>query len=499
MPTPTHQHGAAPGRRPAPPRDAAGDGDPRPRVRTAAPEGGAAGARGAGRRSLGDRVIGWYGGQLDRRIATHPDLVRRGFVLGFAAKRWQARHLPNSRLMPWGRMAERLSLENVTSALEHPDEAVVTSIFLPNEVFHAMGLHPVSAEAISCFVSGTQAESGVIAEAHARGIPETYCSYHKVLVGAALSGVIARMPMLASCSVACDANNLTFRAISQSWGSPHVYVDVPYDQGDDSILYVADQLRALGRTAQDVYGRRLDEDALRQGVGRSIATCERLGTQLARHRGRYLANTMTHELHLALAMHLGLGTPQTLELVETLGRDLDAAPAYAGDSLVWVHTTPYFLQGIGSQVNLSQRAQIACSDMSYDQAILPGEARRFDASAPFEAMAERLVRNPFNGPVERRAGRAAELARLVGADGAVVFCHWGCKSTCGGAQLIRSELERAGVPTLVLDGDGCDRAMCMKGQMETRFSAFLELVDQGGTGRRAATRDGDAGSGGGAR
>ena len=31
---------------------------------------------------------------------------------------------------------------------------------------------------------------------------------------------------------------------------------------------------------------------------------------------------------------------------------------------------------------------------------------------------------------------------------------------------------------LVLDGDACDRANCMEGQMSTRFSAFLEMVER---------------------
>lgn len=429
-------------------------------------------------RSLGDRVIGWYGGQLDRRLATNPNLVRRGFILGFQAKRWQTRHLPNKRLMPWGQYAERLSLESVTCALEHPETGIVTSIFFPNEIFIAMGLHPVSAEAISDFVSGTQAESGVIAEAHARGIPETYCSYHKVLLGGGLSGAIGRMPMVASCSVACDANNLTFKTLARHWGVPHAYVDVPYDQATDSIAYVADQLRTVAQTAQEVYGKRIDPARLREAVSLSQQTCSELGRQLERRRGRYLANTMTHELHHALAMHLSLGTPQALGLVRQFNRDLVSAPRFDGVSLVWMHTTPYFLQQISNRINLSSEAQIMCSDMSFDQALLPGDSWLFDASKPYEAMAERLVRNSFNGPVERRIKRGLELARLTDADGIVVFCHWGCKNTCGGTQVMRARFEQAGYPTLVLDGDGCDRAMCMEGQMATRFAAFLELIER---------------------
>ncbi len=72
----------------------------------------------------------------------------------------------------------------------------------------------------------------------------------------------------------------------------------------------------------------------------------------------------------------------------------------------------------------------------------------------------------------------ARLARETGADAVVLFCHWGCKQTAGAAQLIRRQLEGAGWPVLVLDGDACDRANCMEGQMSTRFSAFLEMVEK---------------------
>jgi benzoyl-CoA reductase/2-hydroxyglutaryl-CoA dehydratase subunit BcrC/BadD/HgdB len=58
----------------------------------------------------------------------------------------------------------------------------------------------------------------------------------------------------------------------------------------------------------------------------------------------------------------------------------------------------------------------------------------------------------------------------------VIFCHWGCKETAGASQLMRRQIEEAGWPVLVLDGDGCDRDNCMEGQMSTRFSAFLELL-----------------------
>ena len=65
-----------------------------------------------------------------------------------------------------------------------------------------------------------------------------------------------------------------------------------------------------------------------------------------------------------------------------------------------------------------------------------------------------------------------------------MFCHWGCKHTLGGAQLGKRAFEAQGLPTLLLDGDSCDRGFGGEGQAATRMEAFLELLNaqaEGGT------------------
>ena len=84
---------------------------------------------------------------------------------------------------------------------------------------------------------------------------------------------------------------------------------------------------------------------------------------------------------------------------------------------------------------------------------------------------------PFNGPAQRRIDRALEMAKTVGADGAVWFCHWGCKQTLAAAQNVKKRLEQEGYPVLILDGDGCDRGNSSNGQMSTRMQAFVEMLE----------------------
>ena len=86
------------------------------------------------------------------------------------------------------------------------------------------------------------------------------------------------------------------------------------------------------------------------------------------------------------------------------------------------------------------------------------------------AMARRLVYSAYGGAAQIRVDNARALAKELKADGAVCFCHWGCKQTMGASVLLQSALEADGIPTLILNGDGCDRANSSDGQVATRMT-----------------------------
>ena len=69
-----------------------------------------------------------------------------------------------------------------------------------------------------------------------------------------------------------------------------------------------------------------------------------------------------------------------------------------------------------------------------------------------------------------------KAAKALNCDGAIHFCHWGCKQSIGGVTLIKDAFDRAGIPMLILDGDGIDRRNDMPGQIKTRLEAFLEVL-----------------------
>lgn len=425
-------------------------------------------------KGLSNYLLDRYGDFVGNHIGDSPDGARVWLDLAYNADRVKLRLFPDRNNLPYQRRAAKIAVDSVSDALNDLSNAVISSIFLPNEVFLALGAKPASAEAISGFSTGAHAESGFVTQAEGAGIPETYCSFHKVLMGMAVSGVLTPPRMLASCSVACDANNLTFKALARRWHIPYTYVDVPYETDDDSVAYVADQLRDMAQVAQDAFGRTLDEEELKARVAASQRSLAAVKRSLPLRRGKFMRSDMGNDMQIALATHIDMGLDSTAEMCKQMVHDIEGADDFDGISLVWAHVPPFFLKPIADQLAQNPELQVVASDMLFDQVTPDGP--RFGADQPYEAMAERLVRNCFNGPATRRADTLLRMARETGADGAVVFCHWGCKETAGAAQLIRSRLEAAGYPTLVLDGDACDRGNCMEGQMTTRFGAFVEML-----------------------
>ena len=429
----------------------------------------------AQRRSFADFMVDSFGDAVDAQAARgRAGLSRAILMSGFRVVRAQTSHFPEKARPRWGQLAAKVALRDMVGPLEHPERAVLASVFFPTELLRSAGLSPYCAEAVSGFVAAARAEQGFVAAAEQGGVAETYCSYHKALLGAAELDVLQAPVMAACCSLACDANSLTFKTLARRWGCPHAYVDVPYEADADAMAYVADQLHEVAATLADL-GHPVDEGVLRDTCATSLASLRALWAALpARRADRYQANAMGQEMQAALALHLSLGTPDVRDMCEALGEE--PTLPFGGVSLVWMHTTPFFQEPLQELLDANPRCQVCVSDMCYDVPD-PSETPLPDPSAdPFAFMAARLVHDAYGGPSRHRIERVRRLVRETGADGVVCFCQWGCKQTLGASQLIKGELEGAGIPTLVLEGDGCNRANTSNGQVATRMGAFVEML-----------------------
>ena len=415
-------------------------------------------------------IIQTFGKAIGRLAADSPARSRQLLVTGLKAFRGVLRYAPDKRLPP-SRQYSAVALNRVMChVLDHAETSALVSVFQPCELLEAMEITPMCAEMLSAYINGSQAEAIFADAAENEGIAETYCSYHRVLLGTAYLNVLPKPAMVVNTSLVCDANHLTFRELAARYNVPHYYVDVPPEQSEESVAYVADQFRDLAGFLQEHLGRRLEKQKLRETMVRSKRTVESLRACLSEKKAHSLSGDVTSEMYEIYLSHNGLGSPAAEQYADTLLRDLRAAPPARGIRLLWLHTIPVWQTPVKELFDLNDRCQIVTCDMCTES------LTDVDPDLPYESMARRLVYSPWNGG-QKRVGAALALADELQVDGVICFCHWGCKQTMGLSALFKSELEKAGFPTLILNGDGCDRRNSSDGQTATRLNAFLEMLE----------------------
>lgn len=415
-------------------------------------------------------IIEQFGAKIGTLSDTNPHRARQLLTAGFRANGLKNKVAPSASTKS-DRMLFQLVNRAMITCLSKPQQNVMVSLFTPCEMLHLQGLHPYSCEGFSSYLSGSMAEQPFLRQAEDTGIPNSLCSYHKIFIGAAQKNLMPKPRFILSTSLACDANTLTFRHLAAFYEVPHFNLDIPFESSPQAVEYVAGQLRQMAAFLTRQTGIPVDDGQLVRVVARSQRTMALFDRALHRRAGKLIRSDLTSELFRTAAFHFLLGTPETEAYARQLARETETAPPAQGKQLLWIHTTPYWVDPLRQLFAQSTRVQIAACDMSYEGMV---EA---DPTKPYEAMARRLVYSPFNGPVERRIQRALDVAKTVQADGAVWFCHWGCKHTLGGARLGKKAFEEAGLPTLLLDGDSCDRGFGGQGQAATRVEAFLEVLE----------------------
>ncbi len=419
------------------------------------------------------------GEAIGRQVEQHPGRAAKMLSVAYQFVSLQASKFPSkkrtsSREFLQGRLARQMA-----EMLKDPSGSAVVNIFMPSEIFHALKIPIMAPEALATYVACTAAEQPFLEKAEERGAPETLCSYHRCLLGMAESGVMRRPLLVANTTLACDANQLTFRRLAEKWKVPHCVIDVPYSIDEDATAYVAGQLRNVSRTAQEVSGKKFNENDLKEAVARSNRTISNYRTYLARRGEVHFPEAMTPELMLDFNNHILIGSRDAETFTQMLLDDLKTAPRHTTEKrILWMHILPNWQNTIMDifQGADNHRIEVVGSDMAYSS------LGRLDPDHPYESMARRLVTDSYNGPGPRRIDATLKMAQDMGVDGILVFCQWGCKQTQGISLAAKKVFEDHGFPTLVLDGDACDRLNGGSEQIVTRANAFLEQLEAAGKG-----------------
>lgn len=411
-----------------------------------------------------------YGKTLDRLVDRNPESSRALLRFGWGLMNAKFKLLPDRRLRKADRYLAHVMMDTMLHPLKTPEQSAAVSVFVPCELLQEVHLYPYNVESYSCYVAASGASRPCIELAESSGVPETLCSYHKTFIGAAERGFMPRPKCVVYTNLTCDANMLTFKTLADFFKVPSFEIDVPDFISEESVEYVALQLRNLALFLEEQTGVAVNEDALRVRVERGKRTLETYQEYMHSRRGKDIKSDLVSPLYSAMASNILLGTEEEEHYVNQLLADAKAAQPKKTAHIYWMHTIPFWSEATMNSFAFSSRAQIVGCDIG--QLCDP----IFDTKDPYYAMAWRMVYNKLNGGALRRIEAGIKHAREVEADGVIWFNHWGCKHTIGASQLAKRKFEEAGLPFLILDGDGVDSAHGGEGQTSTRLDAFLEML-----------------------
>lgn len=418
-------------------------------------------------------VVKTFGNCIEQLGEKNQDAARWLLKTGWEAQNLKFRFAPDRRLLPADQYLAHLMMDTMLKPLQKPQESAIVSIFTPCELLQEIGLNSYNVESFSCYLTGSQAERGCLQQAENEGISETLCSYHKTFIGAAEKKILPKPKCIVYTNLVCDANLLTFQHLAKLYDVPSFAIDVPMQQDESSVRYVADQLRKLRKFLETVTENQIDDSRLKERLRRSRRTLENIKECRMAGADHYIPTDLVTPLYGSMTAQILLGTKEEETYTQRLFHDIRTAPAARGKRIYWMHTIPFWSDAVRKEFFFNENAQIVGCELGHTFDL---EGRVFDPEKPYEAMAERMVYHNLNGSIQRRISAGILHAREARADGVVWFGHWGCKHTLGGARLAKKKFEEAGIPLLILDGDGCDRSHGGEGQTATRLGAFLEML-----------------------
>lgn len=416
-------------------------------------------------------IVESFGKYIGSITEKNPDKARRRLLEVYRLFYFYQKYFPSKDSTKSSQILANSCMHTMIDALSKPEQTVLVSLFTPCELLYAFSLQPLCAEMFSSFLNGTKAERYFVEKAEENGISETYCSYHKILVGSMFCGLLPRLSCIVNTSIACDANNLTFKFVSHEMGLAQYYIDVPYENDAEAIQYVKEELIELTKALEDFTGKKLDMNLLKEITHRSNETLSLMRQTIPYRKNKWLKNDLTSEMYEALLMHTGLGSKEALEYAKQKLKDYQNAPENTGLKILWMHSNPFWQDAVKNKLNYNSEQYIVATELSYENWFVEDDD-------PYTFMAKRLVYSSYNGQIQRRIQRNLDMAKELDVDGIICFCHWGCKQGSGCANLIAKKMMEENYPILILNGDGVDRANASDGQVSTRLEAFLEMLKE---------------------
>ncbi|HEY4695504.1 MAG TPA: 2-hydroxyacyl-CoA dehydratase family protein [Candidatus Hydromicrobium sp.] len=372
------------------------------------------------------------------------------------------------------------SLKKAYSDNSHP--VGYGSLFLPYEMFHALGITPFLPEVMAGFTAGLGLAPQTLKEASSNWYSQDLCTFHRSASGASELDVFPRPDFIITTNLACDAAQKSFYIHSVKYDIEKNFylIDVPYRYSKESIRYLTAQIKNICMDICSKTGKKFDISMFKEVIDLSnefrkwAIEVSILRKTLANYPPYY------NGLNFILPFHGLAGTREAVILYKQIYKELKKYSSKEKKEnsnknkqvkrILWLHLKPYYRNEIFDILD-RENCRVVFEEINH--VYWP----ELDYEKPFESLAKKMLSHFLAGSIDNRINVILKAASDYRADGAILFSHWGCRQSNGGARIIKDSLKKLNIPTLVLDGDCVDQNNSSQGQVKTRLQGFIEILN----------------------
>lgn len=372
------------------------------------------------------------------------------------------------------------SLKNAYSDNNYP--IGYGSLFLPYEMFHALGITPFLPEVMAGFTAGLGLAAQTLKESSSNWYSQDLCTFHRSASGAVELDVFPKPDFVITTNLACDAAQKSFYIHSVKYNIEKNFylIDVPYEYSKESISYLAGQIKNICMDISSKSGMKLDTSKFKEVI--SLSNEFRKWAIKVNNLRKTLTNYPPYYngLNFILPFHGLAGTREAVILYTQMYKELKkyldkeekekSGKNKSPKRILWLHLKPYYKNEIFDTLERGN-CRVVFEEINYTY------WPELDCKKPFESLAKKMLSHFLAGRIDNRINVILKAARDYKVDGAILFSHWGCRQSNGGARIIKDSLNKLNIPTLVLDGDCVDQNNSSQGQLKTRLQGFVEILN----------------------
>ena len=356
------------------------------------------------------------------------------------------------------------------------------SLFLPYEMFYSLGITPLLPEVMAGFTAGLGLADKTLKEASSNWYSQDLCTFHRSASGAVELNLFPKPDFILCTNLACDAAQKSFFIYSKNYNIQNNFylIDVPYYYTPKSLLYLSKQLKNISIDISSKLGKKIDMDKFRETI--KLSNEFRKWAIKVNNIRKTLMDYPLHfnGLSFILPFHGLTGTKEAITLYKQMYMEFNNyfkkqkkenfTRKKPLRKILWLHLKPYYRNEIFNILK-QENCQVVFEEINY--VYWP----ELDPDMPFESLAKKMLSHYLVGKIDNRLNTIIKMASDYKIDGAILYSHWGCRQSNGGARIIKDKLNKYNIPTLVLDGDCVDKNNASQGQVRTRIQGFIEILN----------------------